>query len=136
MNNHPYWRAYMAGIAAPTMFLLVVMTGFTVLRYVYDFPAPVERVIVFPMAMVPNLWGLWNVLYLRMRSGRHLPLGAHGAILPFLLAPAGLLMARLIHVEGLLHSEFILFGFPMGLLAYYLVWKHLVGFFNRTLGIA
>jgi len=126
MNNHPYWRAYMAGIATPTMFLLAVMTGFTVLRYVYD----------FPMAMVPNLWGLWNVLYLRMRGGRHLPLGAHGAILPFLLAPAGMLMARLIHAEALLHSEFLLVGFPMGVLAYYLAWKHLVGFFNRTLGIA
>jgi hypothetical protein len=27
--NHPYLRAYMAGIAVPTAFLLVVMTIFT-----------------------------------------------------------------------------------------------------------
>ena len=27
--NHPYLRAYMAGIVVPTAFLLVVMTAFT-----------------------------------------------------------------------------------------------------------
>jgi hypothetical protein len=29
---------------------------------VYNVPVPIERVIVFPMAVVPNLWGAWNVL--------------------------------------------------------------------------
>ncbi|HVH50301.1 MAG TPA: hypothetical protein VM781_01445, partial [Candidatus Bathyarchaeia archaeon] len=62
MNKHPFLRAYLAGIAVPTAFLLVVMTGYTCARYVWDIPAPIERVIVFPMAFVPNLWGLWNVL--------------------------------------------------------------------------
>ena len=57
MNKHPYLRAYMAGIAVPTFALLFVMTAYTVFRYVYNFPAPVERFIVFPMAVVPNLWG-------------------------------------------------------------------------------
>lgn len=57
MNTHPYLRAYLAGICVPTIFLLFVATGFTFIRYVYNFPVPIERVIVFPMAVVPNLWG-------------------------------------------------------------------------------
>ena len=61
MKDHTYFRAYLAGIATPTVFLLVVMTVYTFLRYAYNFPVPVERVIVFPVAIVPNLWGLWNV---------------------------------------------------------------------------
>ena len=62
MNTHPYLRAYMPGIVVPTVFLLVAMTGFMLARFVYNVPVPIERVIVFPMAVVPNLWGAWNVL--------------------------------------------------------------------------
>jgi len=57
MNKHPYLRAYLAGIAVPTVFLLVIMTSYTVIRYVWDVPIAIERVIVFPMAAVPNAWG-------------------------------------------------------------------------------
>jgi hypothetical protein len=31
---------------------------------------------------------------------------------------------------------FLAFGFSFALIAYYLVWKYLVGFFNEVLGIA
>jgi len=34
MNKHPYLRAYLAGIAVPTMFLLIIMSVYTVIRYV------------------------------------------------------------------------------------------------------
>src|SRR5437879_8785581 len=68
MNQHIYLRAYMAGIVVPTVFLLVVAAVFTIARYVYNIPVPVERVIVFPMAVVPNAWGLWNVLFVALRS--------------------------------------------------------------------
>ena len=54
MNKHPLLRAYLAGIAVPTVFLLVVMTSYTFIRYVYDLPIPIEPVILFPMAIVPN----------------------------------------------------------------------------------
>ena len=54
MNKHPYLRAYLAGIAIPTAVLLVVMTVYTIVRYVYAVPVPIERIIVFPMAAVPN----------------------------------------------------------------------------------
>ena len=66
MNKHPFLRAYLAGIAIPTVLLLVVMTAYTVIRYVYDVPIAIEKVIVFPMAAVPNAWGLWNVLHLAL----------------------------------------------------------------------
>src|SRR4029453_12668380 len=97
MNRHPYLRAYLAGICVPTIFLLVVATGFTFLRYVYNFPAPIERVIVFPMAVVPNVWGLWNILFVAWHRRLHLSLGLHGALLPFLLAPLGIAVTGLMN---------------------------------------
>src|SRR5260370_5864817 len=97
MNQHIYLRAYLAGIAVPTVFLLVVMTDYCVLRFVYDFPVPVERVIVFPMAVVPNLWGLWNVVFIALRSRLPLHPGLHGALLPILLAPLVIAFAGIMH---------------------------------------
>ena len=137
MSPHPYLRAYMAGIVVPTVFLLVFMTFFTVLRYVYDVPFAIERVIVFPMAVVPNLWGVWNMLHLWLRSHRQAPLGVHGAVLPFLLAPVAFLIAKAVDfaVPSLVMNAFP-FVFPVGVIIYYLVWKHVVGFLNQFLGIA
>lgn len=148
MNTHPYLRAYMAGIVVPTIVLLLVLTGFILLRFVCQFPAPVERVIVFPMALVPNLFGLWNMFYLSLRSRRHLPIGLHGALLPFLLVPFGYLIGSALSVIGLgsqgivyfreitLPYSYFALGFCFALIVYYLVWKYLVGFFNQVLGIA
>ena len=56
MSQHPYLRAYLAGIAVPTMFLLVAAAAFSFARFVLDVPIPVERLLVFPMAVVPDLW--------------------------------------------------------------------------------
>src|SRR5260370_465299 len=95
MNQHTYLRAYLAGIAVPTAFLLVVMTGSSVLRYAYDFPVAMERVIVFPMAVVPNVWGLWNIFFIVFRHRWQLTIGLHGALLPFLLSPLGFLVAAM-----------------------------------------
>ena len=137
MKQHPYLRAYLAGIAAPTAFLLVAMTAFTIARYVCDVPLPIERVIVFPMAVVPNLWGLWNIVYIALLSRRHVSIGLFGAALPFLLAPGGYLVTRLVDFSI---PSFVLtafpFAFPIGIVVYYLVWKHLIGFLNDMLGIA
>jgi len=145
MNTHPYLRAYMAGISVPTPLLLVALTLFSIARFVYNVPIPVERVIVFPMAIVPNLFGLWNVLHLASRS--RLPLGIHGAILPFILAPLGFLLGRSLGFlkvtsYGLLyfdvvkiHYAHVALVFPAALIVYYLVWKYLIGFFNRVAGV-
>jgi hypothetical protein len=148
MNTHPYLRAYMAGITVPTMLLLVILSGFVIARYTFHIPIPIERAIIFPMALVPNLFGAWNIFYLWLRPRRHLPIGFHGAILPFLLAPAGFTLATcsgfavaapsgLVWFHGVVVPyRFFAAGFCFALIAYYLVWKYLVGFFNKVLGIA
>jgi hypothetical protein len=136
MNRHPYLRAYLAGIAVPSVFLLVVMTGYAVFRYVYNFPVPIERVIVFPMAAVPNVWGLWNVVYLAFLERYHFSLGIFGGALPLLLAPGGYLVARLLEFpvpHEVLHIA--PFALPIALILYYLAWKYFVGFLNTELGV-
>jgi hypothetical protein len=137
MNQHLYLRAYMAGIAVPTIFLLVVATVFAVLRYAYDVPVPVERVIVFPMAVVPNAWGLWNILFVALRSRLQLPIGLHGALLPILLAPLGIAVASLLNFpipDFAAHALPI--AAPVALIVYYFAWKYLVGFLNQVQQIA
>ena len=148
MNNHPYLRAYMAGISVPTPLLLVALTLFSIARFVYNVPIPVERVIIFPMAIIPNLFGVWNMLYLVSRSHTHLPLGIHGAILPFILAPTGFCLGRSLGFLKTTGHGFTYFGavdvhyahvalvFPVVLIVYYLVWKYLIGFLNQVAGIA
>ena len=145
MHNHPYLRAYMAGISVPTPLLLVALTLFSIARFVYNVPIPVERAIIFPMAIIPNLFGVWNVL--RTASRSRLPLGIHGAILPFILAPAGFFLGSGMGFLKTTGYGFIYFGvvqvhyvhlavvFPAVLIVYYLVWKYLIGFFNRVAGI-
>ena len=137
MRKHPLLRAYLAGIAIPTVVLLVVMTGYTIIRYVFNVPVPIERVIVFPMAAVPNAWGLWNVLYVAFLEKRHFSLGLFGGALPLLLAPGGLVVTRLLNFtvpREVFH--FAPFALPVGLIVYYLVWKYFVGFLNQELEIA
>jgi hypothetical protein len=137
MNKHPYLRAYLAGIAIPTVLLLVIMTNYTIIRYVWNVPIPIERVIVFPMAAVPNAWGLWNVLYRAFFAGRRISLGVFGGALPLLLAPGGYVVTRLLGFT-VPHEVFAVapFALPVGLIVYYLVWKYFVGFLNAELGIA
>ena len=130
MNRHPYLRAYMAGIALPTMLLLVAMSAFCVARFRYDVPIPIERVIVFPMAVVPNLWGAWNMLYVAVRRNRRFPIGAHGAVLPLLIIPIALLLARALDFR-LITPGLALAVAPAAVGVYYLAWKFAVAFFNR-----
>ncbi len=147
MNHHPYLRAYMAGTAVPTAFLLVALAVFCVARFACQVPVPIERAIVFPMALVPNAFGAWNILYVALRSRRRLPIGIHGAILPFIFVPIGYLFATSMGFLtatrhgfvyfGVVHAPFSLIavGFPIGVSVYYLVWKYLVGFLNNVLEI-
>jgi hypothetical protein len=137
MQQHTHLRAYMAGIVVPTIFLLFIMTGYCVLRYDYNFPVAVERVIVFPMAVVPNLWGLWNMLFVALRSRSPLSIGLHGAALPILLGPLGFLLTRILDfpIPNFVGHVFPIVA-PIALIAYYLAWKYAVGFLNRTLELA
>jgi hypothetical protein len=137
MNKHTYLRAYMAGIVTPTIFFLVVATVFYMWRYVYDVPVPIERVLIFPMAIVPNLWGLWNILFIASHQQTHLPIGVHGALLPFVLAPLGILLTHALDFPAVPNGgRIFLIAAPVALIAYYLVWKYLVSFLNGVLAIA
>ena len=144
MRPHKYWRAYMAGIVVPTLFLIVVMAIYAYHRYYFEVPSqfvvglpgrPLERAIVFPMAVVPNLWGIWNILHVALRQRVRLPLGVHGALLPVILMPAGVTLARLLDVFTI-QWQFALPMLPIGMAVYYLAWKHFVGFLNEEMGIA
>jgi hypothetical protein len=148
MNTHPYLRAYLAGILVPTLVLPVILTGYIVVRLILHVPVPIERAMIFPMAVVPSLFGLWNMLFLCSRQRTHLPIGLHGAILPLLMAPTGALLASCLGILVLdsngitwfqachLSYWLIVPCFLPVLAAYYLAWKYIVGFLNRVLGIA
>lgn len=136
MQNHIYLRAYMAGVTAPTVLVLFMLACFVVLRFSYNVSIPIERFLVFPLAVVPGLWGGWNMLYIVVRKHWRIPLGVHGALVPLVAGPLALLNAFL---SGFDIPRFALAVLPAGvvvaMLAYYLAWKYLVGFFNRVLGI-
>ena len=136
MSKHVYLRAYMAGIAMPTMFLPFVLVSFCVAHFGYGMALPLERVLVFPLALVPCLWGLWNMLYALLRQHWRIPLGLHGAIVPLFVGPLALLNARLLGIEI---PPYVFSALPVVLavttVVYYLVWKYVVGFFNELAGI-
>lgn len=137
MNAHRYLRAYMAGVTIPSAFLLVVFAAFAVIRFGYNPQFPLERVLVFPLALVPAIWGFWNIAYVALHGHRRLPLGIHGAIVPAVLFPLALGAARVFgfaYVEGA--APYVLLAVPLLMILYYLVWKYLVGFLNELLGLA
>ena len=137
MNQHPYLRAYMAGIVVPTLVILVAMTAFTIARYAYDVPLPIERVIIFPLTAVPNLWGLWNIIWVGLLARRHVSIGVFGALLPLLLAPGGWVVAHLVGFPIPPYiPRFAPYFLPVGVVVYYLVWKHIVARLNAIIGIA
>ena len=149
MRTHPYLRAYMAGIVVPTILLLLMVSVFATLRF-RAFPlAPtpgeptlgtallfegIGRAIIFPMAIVPNLWGLWNMLYLAINGKAKLSLGLFGALLPIVIVPFGVTLVRAFDVLRFEPQWVIPFGLT-AMVAYYLVWKHAVGFLNAEVGI-
>ena len=143
MRPHPYLRAYMAGIVVPTLFLLVVIGAYAFHRYYYEVSIqfvvgvpgrPLDRALVFPMAVVPNLWGIWNMLHLALRTRARLSLGVHGALMPLLLMPAGVLLTRALGVVSI-QWRFAISAAPIGMAVYYLVWKYIVGFLNDEIGV-
>jgi len=144
MQPRRYLRAYMAGIVVPTLFLLVIMVVDAYQKYYFEvsnqfvFPLasrPLQRALLFPMAVVPNMWGLWNMLYLRYRSRLPWTLGLHGALLVVLLIPGGVVLAGALDTFTI-QWGFALPMFPIGMAVYYLAWKYGVGRLNAEVGIA
>ncbi len=148
MKPHPYLRAYMAGILIPTIVIMFVAVAYALIRFGLHLPIAIERGIVFPVAFVPNLWGLWNILFLRIHREHAWPIGPHGALLPFLLVPLGLLVGTalglielqktfLVYVQGISVSySAMLVGFCCALILYYIVWKYLVAYLNHVIEVA
>lgn len=148
MNTHPYLRAYMAGILAPSLGLLVALTVFILTRLVCHIAIPIERVIIFPMALVPSGFGIWNIIYIWSGPHHHLPIGIHGALLPVIMVPLGVVAAAYsgflsVGSHGITWFEAISVPywlsvpwFIAAVIVYYLMWKYVVGFLNRVLGIA
>ena len=153
MRTHPYLRAYMAGIVVPTIFMLVIVTVFATWRSSVlplapqSDPTPPEtlwavvafeaigRAIIFPMAVVPNLWGLWNILYLALGARTRISLGLFGALLPILIVPFGVVLANAMGIFRF-EAQWVIPFAATAMVAYYLVWKHAVGFLNAEMGIA
>ena len=144
MKPHPYLRAYMAGIVVPTLLLIAVAMVDVTNKYYFEVSnqfviplasQPLERGILLPMAVVPNLWGLWNMLHLRLRERVGVSLGLHGALLVPLLIPGGIALARMFEPVTI-QWQFALPMFPIGMVLYYLAWKYAVGFLNAEMGIA
>ena len=75
----------------------------------------------FPMAVVPNTWGLWNMLYLRLRP--RVSLGLFGALLVPLLIPGGIALAAVFDTFTT-QWQFALPMFPVGMAVSYLAWKY------------
>jgi hypothetical protein len=148
MITHRYLRAYLAGIFVPTLVLPLILTVFITVRLVLALPVPMERFIIFPMAVVPSLFGLWNMLFLGTHKRTRLPLGVHGAILPFLGAPVGACVATClgmlqIGAQGItwfqaLHIPYTWLApiFLAAVAGYYLVWKYVIGFLNGVMEVA
>ena len=148
MNTHPYLRAYMAGIVAPSLGLLVALAVFILTRLVFHVPIPIERVIIFPMALVPSVFGTWNIFYTWLRPHRHLPIGFHGALLPLIMVGPGAAAAAcggfltlgshgVTWFQAISVPYFLIVPwFLTVVVVYYLIWKYVVGFFNEMLGIA
>ena len=129
MSGHPYLRAYMAGVLLPSWFLLLVLAVLLLSRFTTRSLAPLESAIVFPMAIVPNLWGLWNVLYTSRLFGR-VSIGAFGSLLPLILVPAGVTLASVLGL-GYISVRQAAAILPIAMAIYYLAWKYAVAFFNR-----
>jgi hypothetical protein len=131
MRGHPFLRAYMAGVLLPTWLL---PAAFLIAHFTGMVPAGIERVVVFPMAVVPNLWGIWNALYATLRLPARVSIGIFGALLPLLLVPAGLGLEAVLdlHFYSVRQAGAVL---PVAMAVYYLVWKYVVAFLNRAVEV-
>lgn len=152
MKTHPYLRAYLAGVFMPTLVLPLLLVVFILARVVLKEQVPIEQAMIFPMAIVPLLWGLWNVGWQFVHIRSQVSIGVHGALLPLVLLPlggeaahafgvlqfsgSGVTWFHMLSVPYGLELPAVGIGLGVGVVVYYLVWKYVVGFLNRVLGIA
>jgi hypothetical protein len=132
-GHHRYLRAYLAGIAFPTAFLAVLLSIFVTFAVSGYLPWSLSALLIFPMAVVPNVWGLWNMLYAALREHRPRNIGLFGAALPAVLAPLGYTLATAMGRRPPFGWPLVGVGLFVAVIVYYLLWKHVVSFMNETL---
>ena len=149
MNPHPYLRAYLAGVFVPTLVLALDSCHLHhCCALCLGVPFPIERFIIFPMSVVPRSSASGTCFTsARMRapicprsSWRHpaFPWASHRRFqLPIVLACWQFGAERRHLVSGPVNfpTRSSPCGFLAGVAFYYLVWKYIVGFLNRVLGI-
>ena len=87
------------------------------------------------MAVAPNLWGLWNMLYIRLRLQGRVSIGLFGAVLPLILVPAGVALATALGVHSYNLGR-VAIVIPVVVAIYYLLWKYGVAFLNRVVEVS
>lgn len=87
------------------------------------------------------------MIWLGTQGKLHQPIGLHGAVLPLLLMPCGAALASCLGILQVgargatwfdaCYVPYALIApcFAAALVGYYLLWKYVVGFLNRVLGI-
>ena len=125
-----------AASGIPTAFLLVILAVFVAIHQVYQGPLPVDGLFVFPMAIAPNLWGAWNMLYVAIRRRRHWPLGTHGVLLALIVGPSAWFIAHALGVPNATVDRAIV-AYPFGVAVFY-TWSGNTVYtgLNEILGIA
>lgn len=132
MPSHPYLRAYIAGVATPSV--VVCLVGIAVIPLFHEIPPHIQRAMIFPVAINPAIWGIWNMLYVWFADRRRLPIAWHGVLLSLFLLPIGLALARHLSISFVTVQGTALVALPTAG-AYYVFWKYIVGFLNDLLQI-
>jgi hypothetical protein len=132
MRSHPYVRAFLAGIALPT---LVVCAAGLMTVLLFDRLEPrIQRALLLPIATNPVAWGFWNVVWVALRPRWRVQIGWHGAILAALLIAVGVFLAGRLEVSEVTPQRAGTVLIPIAV-AYYLLWRYAVSFLNSLVGL-
>jgi hypothetical protein len=129
---HQYVRAYLAGIALPT--LVVCVAGSMAVIFFDRLEPSIQRALLLPIATNPVLWGFWNVVWVALPPRSRFQIGWHGAILGVLLIGIGVLLAARLHVSEVTPQRAGMALIPTAL-TYYLLWRYGVSFLNALVGL-
>ena len=119
-------QAYLIGSGVAGTLLLAPFLGRSVLQMCVPAAAPLVYV---PFFVLPIVWGVWNWLRLRLRSG--LTVGVWGALLGVVV---GLLANLLLAAEQRWFSGAMLLPIILPFV-YAALWTFVVGPLNRALGV-
>lgn len=129
-------HAYLAGAAVPTVLLPVMLVTYCAVRSQINPDIGLERMMQFPLALAPLVWGVWNVVWASQPEQQRLPLGVHGAVVPVVLAPLAVWGYESLGVklpEGAV--GFIGPGIPLMMALYFVLWRTVVGRLNKLLDV-